>query len=167
MLLTRSILARLGRSDLPELRRLQPDPPLVQELKTLTRDQDAMIHMQTRLTNQLIACLKAYYPVALTWFDHVAQGVTLAMLEAFPSPTAFQAATPETVRPSSRAGTIRMRRRKRGNSGSRRRHPSSTRRAGRAGESALYARPGGTPPPRHAAGRRVRHRDRARLRGPR
>jgi transposase len=91
------ILARLGRSDLAELRRLQPDPPLVQELKTLTRDQDALIRMQTRLTNQLTACLKAYYPAALTWFDHVAQGVTLALLEAFPSPAAFQAAALEEV----------------------------------------------------------------------
>lgn len=90
-----TILARLGRSDLAELRRLQPDPPLIQELKTLTRDQDAVIRLQTRLTNQVIACLKAYYPAALTWFDHIAQGVTVAMLEAFPSPTAFQAATRE------------------------------------------------------------------------
>jgi transposase len=86
------ILARVGRSDLPELRRLQPDPPLIEELKTLTRDQDALIHTQTRLTNQLIACLKAYYPVALTWFDRVAQGITLTFLEAFPTPSAFQAA---------------------------------------------------------------------------
>lgn len=91
------ILARLGRSDLTELRRLQPDPPLIQELKTLTRDQDRLIRLQTRLTNQVIACLKAYYPVALTWFDHIAQGVTLAMLEALPSPTAFQAATQDEL----------------------------------------------------------------------
>jgi hypothetical protein len=53
------LLARLGRSDLAELRRLQPDASLVHERKTLTRDQDALIRMQTRLTNQLIACLKA------------------------------------------------------------------------------------------------------------
>jgi transposase len=91
------LLARIGRSDLTELRRLQPDPPLIQELKTLTRDQDALIHSQTRLTNQLIACLKAYYPVALTWFDHIAQGITLTVLEAFPSPTAFQAAPLEEL----------------------------------------------------------------------
>ena len=36
------ILARLGRSDLAELRRLQPDPPLIAELKTLTRDQERL-----------------------------------------------------------------------------------------------------------------------------
>lgn len=88
-----AILARIGRSDLPELRRLQPDPPLIAELKTLTRDQDTLIHAQTRLSNQLTACLKTYYPVALTWFDHIAQGITLAFLEAFPTPAAFQAAS--------------------------------------------------------------------------
>jgi transposase len=84
------ILARIGRRDLAELRRLHPDPPLIAELKTLTRDQDALIHTQTRLTNQLIACLKAYYPAALAWFDRVAQGITLTFLETFPLPSDFQ-----------------------------------------------------------------------------
>src|SRR5437867_2708225 len=36
------LLAKLGRFDLAELRRLEPDSPSVQELKTLTRDQDAL-----------------------------------------------------------------------------------------------------------------------------
>jgi transposase len=84
------ILARIGRSALAELRRLHPDPPLIAQLKTLTRDQDALIHTQTRLTNQLIACLKAYYPGALAWFDRVAQGITLTFLETFPTPADFQ-----------------------------------------------------------------------------
>jgi len=53
-----SLLAKLGRFELAELRRLEPDSPLVAELKTLTRDQDALIQMQTRLVNQLTACLK-------------------------------------------------------------------------------------------------------------
>ncbi len=47
------LLARKGRSDLGELRRLEPDSPLVQELKLLTRDQDALVQTQTRLVNQL------------------------------------------------------------------------------------------------------------------
>jgi transposase len=89
-----AILARIGRRDWRELRRLQPDPPLIAELKTLTRDQDALIHTQTRLTNQLIACLKAYYPAALRWFDRVAQATTLTFLETFPTPSDFQRATP-------------------------------------------------------------------------
>lgn len=47
------LLAKTGRSDLADLRRLAPDSPLVQELKALTRDQDGLIQSQTRLVNQL------------------------------------------------------------------------------------------------------------------
>ena len=39
-----------------DLRKLEPDSPLIQELKTLTRDQDHLIQCQTRLVNQLTAC---------------------------------------------------------------------------------------------------------------
>ena len=52
------LLAKAGRFDLPDLRRMAPDSPTVAELKTLTRDQDALIQTQTRLVNQLTACLK-------------------------------------------------------------------------------------------------------------
>jgi hypothetical protein len=79
------ILARIGRSDFAEVRRLQPDPPLIQHLKTLTREQDTLLQAQTRLTNQLIACLKAYYPLALTWCYRVASDSMLTFLEPFPS----------------------------------------------------------------------------------
>ncbi len=48
----------MGRLDLGELRRLAPDSAIVQELKTLTRDQDALIQTPTRLVNQLTTCLK-------------------------------------------------------------------------------------------------------------
>jgi len=79
------LLARKGRSDLDQLRRLEPDSSLVQELKQLTRDQDGLIQMQTRLVNQLTACLKAYYPVALDLFALLQQPTTLAFLQAFPT----------------------------------------------------------------------------------
>src|ERR687892_541157 len=46
------LLARTGRSDLADLRPLQPDSPLVQELKALSRDLEALIHSQTRLVHQ-------------------------------------------------------------------------------------------------------------------
>ena len=49
------LLAKTGRADLADLRPLKPDSPLVHELKTLTRDQDALIEHQTRLVNQLTA----------------------------------------------------------------------------------------------------------------
>jgi hypothetical protein len=45
-------------------------------LKTLTREEARLIQSQTRLVNQLTACLKSYYPVALTLFE--------------PAPAAFQ-----------------------------------------------------------------------------
>ena len=87
------LLARKGRSDLDQLRRLEPDSPLVQELKQLTRDQDGLIQMQTRLLNQLTACLKSYYPVALELFTKLHQAATLAFLQAYPTLEAAQAAS--------------------------------------------------------------------------
>lgn len=92
------LLARTGRNDLDELRRLTPDNPIVQELKGLTRDQDGLIQSQTRLVNQLTACLKAYYPVALTLFSKLNQQVTLEYLKAYPTPDLAHSATVEQLR---------------------------------------------------------------------
>jgi transposase len=91
------LLARKGRSDLDQLRRLEPDSPLVQELKQLTRDQDGLIQMQTRLVNQLTACLKAYYPGVLDLFTMLQQKTTLAFLQAFPTVERAQQATVEEI----------------------------------------------------------------------
>jgi len=91
------ILARTGRSDLADLRRLEPDSPIVQELKALTRDQDTLIQSQTRLVNQLTACLKAYYPAALELFCKLQQPSTLAFLEAYPTPEAALGADIEDI----------------------------------------------------------------------
>jgi transposase len=91
------LLARTGRSDLADLRRLTPDSPLIAELKVLTRDQDTLIQSQTRLVNQLTACLKAYYPVALDLFGKLQQPTTLAFLQAFPTPDQAQGATVEQI----------------------------------------------------------------------
>ncbi len=87
------LLAKTGRSDLAELRRLVPDSPLVQELKALTRDQDGLVQSQTRLVNQLTACLKAYFPVALDLFAKLQQPLTLAFLQAYPTLEAAQRAS--------------------------------------------------------------------------
>jgi len=91
------LLAKIGRFDLAELRRLEPDSPIVAELKTLTRDQDALVQMQTRLVNQLTACLKEYYPAALNLFAKVQQRSTLLFLQAYPTPQAAQAASVEEI----------------------------------------------------------------------
>jgi len=49
------LLAKTGRADLADLHRLTPDSEQITELKLLTRDQDGLIQMQTRLVNQLTA----------------------------------------------------------------------------------------------------------------
>ncbi len=87
------LLAKTGRADFADLRRLNPDSELIQELKTLTRDQDALIQMQTRLVNQLTACLKAYYPVALELFSKLQQPSTLQFLRTYPTPQQAMAAS--------------------------------------------------------------------------
>jgi len=79
------LLAKTGRADFQDLRRLDPDSEQIQELKTLTRDQDGLVQMQTRLVNQLTACLKAYYPVALDLFSKLQQPSTLSFLRAYPT----------------------------------------------------------------------------------
>jgi len=91
------LLAKTGRADCADLRRLNPDSEQVQELKTLTRDQDGLIQMQTRLVNQLTACLKAYYPVVVELFGKLQQPSTLAFLRAYPTLQAARAATVEEL----------------------------------------------------------------------
>ena len=97
-------LPKIGRLDLAELRRLEPDSPTVQELKTLTRDQDALIQTQTRLVNQLTACLKEYYPAALHLFAKLQQRSALVFLQAYPTPQAAQAASVAEISATLRTG---------------------------------------------------------------
>jgi transposase len=97
-------LPRIGRFELAELRRLEPDSPIVQELKTLTRDQDALIQMQTRLVNQLTACLKEYYPAALHLFSKLHQHSTLVFLQAYPTPESAASASVVQIEATLRTG---------------------------------------------------------------
>ena len=92
------LLAKTGRADLADLHRLTPDSEKMTELKLLTRDQDALIQMQTRLVNQLIACLKAYYPVALDLFAKLQQKSTLLFLQTYPTPQEATAASAEEIK---------------------------------------------------------------------
>lgn len=91
------LLAKHGRSELADLRRLEPDSPIIAELKALTRDQESLIVSQTRLVNQLTACLKAYYPSALSLFSKLHQPSTLAFLQAYPTPEAARQATADQL----------------------------------------------------------------------
>jgi transposase len=65
------------------LRRLNPDSELIQ--------------MQTRLVNQLTACLKAYYPVALELFCKLQQRSTLQFLQTYPTPQLAMSASVEQI----------------------------------------------------------------------
>jgi transposase len=91
------VLAKTGRADFADLRRLTPDSEIVQELKALTRDQDGLIQMQTRLVNQLTACLKDYYPVALRLFSKLQQRSALIFLQTYPTPHAALTASSEQI----------------------------------------------------------------------
>lgn len=91
------LLAKTGRSDLADLRQLHPDSPQVQELKELTRDQDNLIHMQTRLVNQLTACLKTYYPAALELFTKLHQPSALRFLQVYPTPDQAKGASLDQI----------------------------------------------------------------------
>jgi transposase len=98
------VLAKLGRAELMDLRPLQPDSPIIHELKDLTRDQDALVHIQTRLVNQLTACFKAYYPVALTLFTTLHQHSALLFLQTYPTPQQAQAASREELETTLKQG---------------------------------------------------------------
>jgi transposase len=91
------LLARTARTRWPAVPRLRPQSALVQELKLLPRDLERLIGQQTSLTNQPSACLKHYYPVALTCFDSIALPVALAFLQHFPTPAAAQQASVEQL----------------------------------------------------------------------
>lgn len=91
------LLAKTGRADFADLHRLTPDSEKVAELKGLTRDQASLIQMQTRLVNQLTACLKAYYPVALDLFTKLPQRSSLRFLQTYPTLEAAQTASIEQI----------------------------------------------------------------------
>jgi transposase len=91
------LLAKTGRADFADLHRLNPESERIQELKTLTRDQDALIQMQTRLVNQLMACLKAYYPVVLEFFSKLQQPSTIHFVRTYPTPQQAMAASVEQL----------------------------------------------------------------------
>ncbi|MCY0863702.1 MAG: IS110 family transposase [Sulfobacillus sp.] len=81
-----AILARLGWTDRDQLRALRPADEAWVELRQLTRIDEALTHQATRLTNQLTAALKSYYPQVLAAFADISRPVALAFLAAWPDP---------------------------------------------------------------------------------
>jgi transposase len=85
------VLATLLRTDRAQYRPLLPDSDIAQELRALTRDRAELVRTRTMLSNQLTACLKAYFPEFLTLFADPDRPVALALLRAFPTREALQA----------------------------------------------------------------------------
>lgn len=91
------VLATLLRTDRALYRPLLPDSEIAQELRALTRDRAELVRTRTMLSNQLTACLKAYFPEVLTLFPDPDRPVALALLRAFPTRQALQAAPAEQL----------------------------------------------------------------------
>jgi transposase len=87
------ILATLLRTDRALYRPLRPDSEAAQELRTLTRDRAELVRTRTMLSNQLTACLKAYFPEFLALFADPDRPVALAFLQSFPTRDALRAAS--------------------------------------------------------------------------
>lgn len=87
------LLAKIGYSDLDELRRLQPDSETIRELKALAQDEDRLVQQKVRLGNQLTSVLKEYYLAALTLFEDIDLPISLAFLQRYPTLEAARAAT--------------------------------------------------------------------------
>jgi transposase len=87
------VLAALLRTDRALYRPLLPDSELAQELRTLTRDRAELVRTRTMLNNQLIACLKAYFPEFLDLFGDPDRPVALALFQTYPTTEALQRAS--------------------------------------------------------------------------
>ena len=85
------VLAAFLRTDHAHLRPLRPSSEPAQELKLLTRDYQRQVRQRTRLSHQLTATLKEYYPRPLELFEDLTTAVALAFLERFPTPEALRA----------------------------------------------------------------------------
>jgi transposase len=76
------------RTDGHGWRCLEPDDPMTQELRLVTRDQVHLIEQRTALANQLQEALHEYYPAALEAFDEWTTPGPWAFVIAFPTPSA-------------------------------------------------------------------------------
>lgn len=78
------VLSNIIRTDRNQHRAIIPNSELARELKILTRDEQRLIRLKTKLLNQIQSCLKDYFPTALDLFCKLDQGVTLDFLLKYP-----------------------------------------------------------------------------------
>jgi transposase len=83
-------MAHLLRTDRHRFKPLAPPPAHYRLLDRLCLDLRKLIDEKTRLSNQITACLKEYYPQAVDLFRDVASPISLAFLQAFPDPATVQ-----------------------------------------------------------------------------
>ncbi len=91
------LLAELLRQQYPECRPLTQSSQAVRELRSVVQAYDQLQKEQLRVSNQLRDVLKQYYPVANDLFSKLHQPLTLAFLQAFPSPQTAQVASLEEL----------------------------------------------------------------------
>lgn len=85
-------LADALRTDGHAWRPLRPQDEATATLRTLCRDEIALIEQRTALVNQLQAALGEYYPAALEAFPDWTLPAAWALVVKFPTPAALQAA---------------------------------------------------------------------------
>jgi transposase len=79
-------LADALRLDGQHWKPLQPDDPLLQELRLMTRDEVHLIEHRTALINQLQQALHEYFPTALEAFDDWTMPAAWEFVIRFPTP---------------------------------------------------------------------------------
>ncbi len=92
------LLADILRMDRYLHRPLAPDSVLVRELRELTRDRESLVQEGRRLTNQLVAYLKAYWPESLRLFPNFQRPWALDFLAQHPAHEAAAKASPKDFR---------------------------------------------------------------------
>jgi transposase len=85
-------LADALRTDGHAWRVLQPQDEATATLRSLCRDEIALIEQRTALVNQLQAALREYYPAALQAFDDWTAPYAWALVLQFPTPAQLQSA---------------------------------------------------------------------------
>lgn len=80
-----AILADILYTDRDYHEPIPEDSPLVKEIKAVSRNRRKLVKEQTRIKNQLTACLKKYFPVALELFTDLESDISRAFLCTYPN----------------------------------------------------------------------------------
>jgi len=86
-------LAQLMRDHDPDCQPVSPSSEAGQALRQVVQAYDQLQKEQHRISNQLRAVLTSYYPSVINLFSELHQPLTLAFLDAFPTPQAARAAS--------------------------------------------------------------------------